>query len=140
MANTITGMGVALRRGDGGGPEVFTKIAQITNIQRGPRTQDILENTNMDVIDGYKTFIGGNKDAGPVTLTGFYDAADAGHIGLQTDQDNSIARNFELAFPAPLSKTETFAALVQDFQDEEPFDGLVTFSVTLKRTGKPTVA
>lgn len=140
MANKIIGMGVALRRGDGGGPETFTKIAQLTSIDRGGRALDVLESTNMDITDSYKTFMGGNVDPGTVAIAGFYDEADAEHIGLQTDMDAQTLRNFELAYPAPVSKTVTLAALVQSLEVGHPFDGIVNFTATLKLSGKPTVA
>ena len=60
MGNIILGVGVALRRGDGGGPETFTKIAQLTAVNWGGRSLDPVDSTTMDVTDGYRTFIGGN--------------------------------------------------------------------------------
>ena len=140
MANTIIGLGVALRRGDGGGPEVFTKIAQLTAVNWGGRALDPVDSTTMDVTDGYRTFIGGLLNGGQLSIEGVYDEADAGHAGLQSDMDAKTVRNFELALPAPVSKTFTIAALITSLDKNAPLDGLVTFSATMQVSGKPTVA
>lgn len=140
MANIIIGLGVALRRGDGGGPETFTKIASLTAVNWGGRALEAVDSTTMDVTDNHRTVIGGLATGGQLSIEGVYDEADAGHAGLQTDMDNKTLRNFELAYPAPISKTFTIAALVTSIDRNAPMDGLVTFSATMQVSGKPTVA
>jgi hypothetical protein len=69
-----------------------------------------------------------------------FDPAEATQVALWTDMVSRAANTYSLVFPDAANTTWTFDALVIAFEPDEPHDGALTASATLKITGKPTLA
>jgi predicted secreted protein len=139
----ISAFGTLLKKGDGGSPESFTTIAQVTNIGGPSLALDPIEVTCHTSTGGWKEFIGGLLDGGEVSFDINYDPVGATHnasTGLIADMVARTVRNFQLVFPDTGSTTWSFAALVTAFEPSEPIDDKLAASVTLKLTGQPTLA
>ena len=135
--------GTLLKLGNGGAPETFATIAEVSDLKPPQIHQEALEATSHDSTDGWKEFVGGLLDAGEVTLTVNFLPTHATHsysAGLIKDAVNRTKRNFQLVFPDAGGTTWTFAALVTAFEPNAPVDGLLTADVTLTISGKPTLA
>jgi predicted secreted protein len=142
-SQALSGFGTLLKIGDGGGTEVFTSIAEVTDIQ-GPSfkldTQDVTGYTSPG---GWREKIPGLLDAGDVKLTLSFLPTNATHsqsTGLLRDMKNKTKRNFQLVFPDGGSTTWAFAAYVTGFDVKTPIDNRMQADATLTVTGQPTLA
>lgn len=95
--------------------------------------------TNMDSPDVYTEFIAGIRDGGEVTLSGNYTAV-AGQNALKTDLDSGTKRTGTIALGVTPTATITISGFVTAFSIAAEFGGALSFSASIKVTGKPTIA
>ena len=117
-------------------------IAELTNIGHPSLSMDTADVTNHQSSDQYKEHIGTLLDGGEVAIEGNFISSDSdGQIGLVTDLNNRTAQSFVITFPTSITATWTFSALVTAFEiGSMTQEGTMTFSATLKVTGKPVLA
>lgn len=130
------GFGTQLQRGDGAGPEVFTKIADVTNISGPGLSRETLDMTSHDSVDGWMEFVGGLKDPGEVSADINYQPSE--HDSLVDDFEDTEPRNYRLVFPD--ATTWTFPSILTGFEPEAPYDDKLSASLTFKVSGKPTLS
>lgn len=143
MTLAIDAYGTLLQSGDGQAPEVFTTIAEVTEIGGPSLAQDPLDVTSHTSPGAFREFVGGLLDGGEVTFTINYvptDGTQDASTGLLADMIARIVRNFQLIFPDVGTTTWSFAALITAFEAAEPVDDRLSAEVTLKLTGQPTLA
>jgi hypothetical protein len=143
MSSAISSFGTLLKIGDGATSESFTTIAEVTDLGGPNLSLDTEEVTNHSSTDGWDEFIGTILRAGEVPFEVSFIPTNATHsysAGLIKDMVNRTKRNFQLIFPNISSTTWSFAALVTKFDPKEPVKGRLSASITLKITGKPTLA
>ena len=140
----INAFGTKLQLGDGAPvTEIFTDIAEITSISPPSLSKDTIETTSHDSVDRYKEFISGLRDAGEVSLDINYDPADATHgllTGLLGEYEKDAPSNYKIIFPDASTTTWSFAGILTSFETSAPIDDKLTASVTIKISGKPTLA
>lgn len=132
----IDAFGTQLLRGDGGTPEIFTAIANVTSISGPSLSRETIDVTAHDSPDGWTEFVGGLKDAGEVSADINYDPSK--HDTLVADFDDDEPRNYQLVFPD--STTWSIQAILTGFEPEAPYDDKLAASLTFKVTGKPTLS
>ena len=132
----IDAFGTQLLRGDGGTPEIFTAIANVTSISGPGLSRETIDVTAHDSPDGWMEFVGGLKDAGEVSADINY--APSKHDTLVADFDDDEPRNYQLVFPD--STTWSIQAILTGFEPEAPYDDKLAASLTFKVTGKPTLS
>jgi predicted secreted protein len=135
--------GTLLKKGDGAATEVFTTIAEVTNIGGPGLALDPIDVTSHGSTAGWREFIGGLLDGGEVSMTINYVPTAGTHdatTGLIADKVARTVRNFQLVFPDSGNTTWSFSALVASFEPGEPVDAQLSAEVTLKVTGQPTLA
>ena len=144
----VKALGTLLKRGDGGGPEIFATVAEVLNIS-GPSLS--LETIDVTSHGGWREFITGLANGGEITLELNYIPDNASHdatAGLLKDFEDQISgvlatpRNYELVFPDTSNTTWTFAAWITAFETTASASGTEKLgaSVTLTITGQPTLA
>jgi len=140
-SNAISSFGTLLLRGDGADPENFTPIAEVQDIKPPSLGADTEEVTHQGSTDGWKEYIVTLLDAGEVSFDINFIPTEATHnasAGLMADFAARTKRNWKVVFP---DGTEwQFAAYVTAFEADAPVNGKLSASVTLKITGKPTLA
>src|SRR5690606_8787721 len=92
------GHGTQFLRGDGGDPEVFVAIGEVTDITGPEMERETIDVTSHDSPDGYREHIGGLKDGGEVSFEVNYDP-DLHNI-LEGDFADSQPRNYKIQLPA----------------------------------------
>lgn len=143
MTSAIKAFGTLLKIGDAATPESFTTIAEVLDIGGPQLTLDTEEATNHSSTDGWEEVIGTILRSGQVTFDVNLLPTGATHsysTGLLKDMVNRTLRNFRLVFPDTAVTTWAFAALVVGFEPSAPVAGILRASVTLKISGKPTLA
>ena len=143
MTLAIDAYGTLLQIGDGGSPEAFTTIAEVTEIGGPSLALDPLDVTSHESPGAFREFVGGLLDGGEVTSTINYVPTGGTHdatTGLIADMIARTVRNFQLIFPDVGTTTWSLSALITAFEPAEPVDDRLSAEVTLKVTGQPTLA
>ena len=113
-------------------------IGSLTSIGEITPDSEELDATTLDSQGGYREFLQGFKDSGEVTLSGYYDKADAGQQELITGYGNGEAKAVVITFPNS-NGGATFNAYVKSFTlGAADVDGIVGFGATLRISGAVT--
>ncbi|MFE9737342.1 phage tail tube protein [Streptomyces sp. NPDC006477] len=134
----LNGFGVQFKRGDGAGPEVFTAIANVSNVGGPSLSRNTVDVTAHDSPEGWAEHVGGIKEGGEATVDVNYDPA--AHDTLIADFNDVDPRNYKIVFPDPDATTWSFAAVMTGFQPTAPVDGKLSASLKFKLSGKPTLS
>lgn len=126
----IASMGTTIKKSTG------TAIAGLTSIDGLSLSADTVDTTTLDTVGGYRTFINGFKDAGEVSISGYYDYTS--HNAILTDFEAGTTSSYVITFPN--GNTWTFSAVVVGFTTGADLEDLVSFEATFKVSGKPTLA
>jgi len=131
--------GTLLQLGDGAGPEVFTTIAEVKDIDGPDISMDTEDITPHDAVGGWEEFIPTILRSGEVTFDLNFVPSNAQHGdtsgGLINLLKNRTKRNYKLVLPTSPTYTWAFAAYVVGFSNSMPVGGVLGASVTLKVTG-----
>jgi predicted secreted protein len=128
----VVAMGTTLKKGTGG---AGTVIAGLTSIGGLELSADVIDTTVLDSPSSYRTFTASFKDSGEISLEGYYDYDS--HSGLLADFEAGTANAYTITFPD--TSNWSFNAVVTAFQTGAELEDLVSFSSTLKVSGKPTL-
>ena len=147
-ATTATiGFGVILAKGDAASPEVFTTIAEITDLSGPGLARDAVEATHTASTNRWREFLAGLKDGGEVSLTmnhlpnnATQDATSGGLVGEFATVDGDTVGNWKLTFPVSPAVSWTFPAILTAFEPATPIDDRMTATATFKIAGEPTLA
>ena len=95
-----TAFGTLLKRGDGGSPEAFTTIAELSNVD-GPITRDEIDGTHHSSPGAWRQWKPGLKSM-EITFEGNYLPTDPTHdaaTGLLADFDAGSIKNYRIEWP-----------------------------------------
>jgi predicted secreted protein len=145
MTQGLIGYGIHLARGDGASPEVFTNIAELIELSPPSMAKDSVEMTHTDSPDSFREFIPGLKDGGEFTATvnlvpGNVTQGNASGGALNDYINETVARNWRITFPGSPAATWTFKAFITSFEAATPMDDKMTYAITFKVSGAPTIA
>ncbi|MEU0761580.1 phage tail tube protein [Streptomyces microflavus] len=132
----LDAFGTQLQRGDGAGPEVFTAIANVTDITPPAIERETLDVTTHGSPDQWREHIGGLKDGGEVSIDINYDPRI--HDVLVDDLDDPNPRSYKVLWPGTLGDW-SFKAILKGFEPEAPHDDKLAASLTFKVSGKPVL-
>jgi predicted secreted protein len=126
-------MGTTIKKGT-------TAVGNLTSIDGVSVSSDTIETTTLDTTGGYRTFVASLKDAGEVSVSGYF--THASHNGLFVDFEDSSLDSYTIEFPdkvATAGTKWTFSAVVTAFSTSVELEDLISFEATLKISGKPTL-
>lgn len=115
-----------------------TAIGGLTSIGGIEVSADTVDVTALDSEGGYREFLMGFKDAGDVSLEGFLDDEDTGQAEAYTALESGDVQKCEINFPN--GSKWTFDGIVTGFSTGADLEDAVSFSATIKVSGKPTFA
>jgi hypothetical protein len=142
MAKSKT-LGTQLQIGDGAATEVFTTVAQLTNIGGVELITETEDATAHDSAAGYREHLeNGLRSYSDVSFEGKWDAAHAtqdGSTGVQSKGQTDGPHNFKIIFPDAGATTASFAAsMVRVKMGDAPINGVLPISGALKISGQIT--
>lgn len=114
-------------------------VAGLTSIGGIEKSADTLDTTTLDSDGGYRTFTGGFKDGGEVSLSGYFEPGDVGQLAMDAAFESGAAIAFEIVFPAALGASWTFNGVVTGFSTNADLEELISFEATIKVSGKPSL-
>lgn len=112
-------------------------VAELSEIGGLELSADTIDVTALDSTGGYRNFIGGFKDAGEVSLSGFFNPGDLGQSALYTDFQSGVTDNFTILFP--FGASWTFQGVVTGFKTSASLEDAISFEATVKVSGQPTL-
>lgn len=116
------------------------EIGELTSIGGLSLSADTIDVTTLGSTDGYREFIQGFRDAGEVSMSGFFKPSETtGQATLLTNLNDGSVDAYSIEFTA-LSYKWTFNAIVTALSTSAANDDAITFEATLKVSGKPTLA
>jgi predicted secreted protein/GH25 family lysozyme M1 (1,4-beta-N-acetylmuramidase) len=121
-------MGTTLKKGT-------TVTAGLTSIGGLDLSADTLDTTTLSSVGGYRSFIGSFKDAGDVSISGYFEGSS--HLVFYTDFEAGTANGYTITFPD--GTIWGFSAVVTGFTTGADLEDLISFEATLKVSGKPTL-
>lgn len=130
-------VGTAFKVGSGASAKTVGGLTSIDGIKVSGDEVDV---TALDNNTGYREFLQGFKDGGEVPLSGFLDGDDAGQDELYSLLESGTVTPMAIIFPTAIGKTWSFNAFVKEFSTGVDIDGAITFDVTVRVSGKPTLA
>ena len=130
----IAGVGTKFRRWNGSN---WVDLADIQSIDGPKKTRDTIDTTNLDSTGGYRTFIGGFRDGGTVTLP--MNFTRASYELMNADFESDDLQNYEILLPDDEITSFEFEALVTELGLGIPADDKVTALVTLKISGQVVI-
>jgi predicted secreted protein len=113
-----------------------TAIGGLTSIGGLELSADTLETTTLDS-DGFRTFIQGLKDAGEVSVSGYFNPTS--HEGLLDDYESGEVVDYTIEFPTALKAKWDFEGIVTAYSTGAELEDLISFEATIKVSGKPTL-
>lgn len=132
----VDAFGTQFKRGDGGGPEVFTAVANVTKITPPAIKRETLDVTAHDSPNAWMEFLGGLKDGGEVSIEVNYNPGL--HDAMLADLDDDEPRNYQIVFPDALSTTWDFAAILTSYAPDAAPDAKMTAKIGFKVSGEPS--
>jgi predicted secreted protein len=134
--NADTGFGIDLAKEDSPGAGTYTSLGvEVSRIQPPGYSRDAIDASHTTSPDEFREYIEGMMDAGEVELEGNFvaSASDAVITALLAGK-----AEFQITFPNTV--TWTFDAFFTNYQADAPIDDKMSFSATMKVSGKPALA
>lgn len=117
-----------------------TKIGGLTEIGGIELSADTLDNTTLESDGGYRKFIGGFKDAGEVSLSGYLEISSSnGQKKMYDAFETGDVQDFAIEFPESIGAKWAFKGVVTGFSTGASLEDLISFGATIKVSGKPTL-
>lgn len=115
-------------------------VAELTSISGLELSADTIETTTHDSTGGFRTFASGLKDAGEVSVEGYFDPDDTdGQIALKSALISGASTAFKVTFPTGVGAEWTFNGIVTQVSTGANMEENITFAATIKVSGVPTL-
>lgn len=134
------GMGVTFAIGDGGDPETFTAVGEVTDLSAPEWARELVETTHHG--SAAKTWIAQPLvDYGEISVTVNRNPGDSTDTALKAAFASGVEGNYRFTNPGPGSTTETVTvpAIMTSLSSTSPMDAQQSMTAVLKVVGEPTV-
>lgn len=131
------------KMGDGGSPETFTTISELTDIQPADMTAEEADVTNYSSTAGWAETLPTLLKGGQIQLVMNFlptDATQGNSTGLLVKMTGRTKTNFKITFTDGAATSWTFAAYVVGFKPMVGLNKQNQAQVKLSVTGQPTLA
>lgn len=121
-------------------PATSTEVGGLTEINGLSLSADTLDSTNLSSTGGYREFKAGFKDAGEVSVSGYFDnTTGEGQAELYALFASGATSEYAIQFPTALNAQWVFDGVVTAIETGATLEDLVSFSATIKVSGQPTL-
>lgn len=112
-------------------------ISDLSSIGSPSITQDEIDVTTLDSEGEYREFIAGFKDAGEVSISGFFVPSDVGQAALYAALESSEIQTFEIIYPPGLGASWSFEGFVSAYNVNTELEDAIGFDATIRVSGQP---
>ncbi|MBD0381285.1 phage tail tube protein [Paenibacillus sedimenti] len=114
-------------------------IAGLTDIGPPQKSAETIDATTLDSPGGYRTFVQGFKDAGEVSISGYFESGDVGQVNIDSIFESGAFETFEILYPN--GSSYTFSGIVTGLNGgSATLDGLLAWEATIKISGSAPLA
>lgn len=114
-------------------------MAELTSISGLEISADTIETTNLDS-SNWRTFIQGVRDAGEVSISGYFNPGDTnGQYAMYTALTAGTVSSYKITFPSSMGAEWTFSGVVTSYTTGAEMEDSITFEATIKVTGAPAL-
>ncbi len=136
-SQALVSEGVKLLRGDGATPtEVFNAVGEVISFDGPGGSASVMDITHLNSLAREKRM--GLPDEGQISFGLNLIPSDAEQVGLRTDRDNRVKRNFKLELTDAGPTTIEFTGFVLEFPIAGAVDEPIRLNVTIEITGQNT--
>lgn len=139
VSNALSAYNTLLKIGDGGGPEVFTTVAEIFNLTGPGLVGEPIDITHMESPGRFREHLVGLLDATEASWDMNWIPDNSIHAGLITDYKARTKRNFEVIWSDTAGTKWSFTASIISFEPGASVEDKLLVSVTVKISGEPTL-
>ena len=140
MSNAKTAIGTQVKRGDGGAPETFTKIAEVRSVKGPSQDVSIIDVSNFDSPSGYEEYAIGLKKGAALSCTANLIPQDPVYKSLLADYESRRIGNYQVVLPDASLTTASFAAFVSKLDRSLDVKAAMGVTIDLQITGAITWA
>lgn len=140
MSNAKTAIGTQLKRGDGGSPETFTKLAEVRSAKGPSQDVNVIDVSNFDSPSGYEEYAVGLKKGAALTAVANLIPQDPVYKSLLADFESRRIGNYQMVLPDASSTTATFTAFVAKLDRTFDVKNVMEVTIDLQITGAITWA
>lgn len=112
-------------------------VAELTNITGPSISVDPIDVTSHDTADKFREFVAGLKDGGEISVEGNLVSTTQGNVILNNIASGDVVA-VVITFPDGI--TFTCQGFATGFEPGAPHDDKLSFTATIKVTGKPVLA
>jgi len=142
-SNAWWAYGSEFKLGDGASPtEVFTKVAEIQDINGPSLSRDSIEVTNQDSADGWKEYIPSWRDGDTVTVTANWlptNSTQDGSTGMLSHFVDNVNHNYQIVTPTAIGVTISFSGHITNFPMSLPLTDRAQVEFQIKISGAVTI-
>lgn len=129
----VLGMGTKLLIG-------IDSVVELTEISGLEISADTVETTTLESTGNYRTFVQGLKDAGEISISGYFNPSDTnGQKKLFDSLGTGALETFSIVFPSSLGASWGFGGIVTGFTTSAAMEDLIPFEATIKVSGVPNL-
>lgn len=114
-------------------------VAELTEIGGLELSADTMDVTSLDSNGGYREFIGGFKDGGEVSISGFFNPGNPGQKAMYDAFEAGTTDVYQILFPSELGASWDFSGVVTGFSTSAALEDAIAFEATVKVSGKPSL-
>jgi len=140
VSNAKTAIGTQVKRGDGGTPETFTKIAEVRSVKGPSQDVNIIDVSNFDSAGGYEEYAIGLKKGAALSCTVNLVPQDPVYKSLLSDYEARRIGNYQVILPDASSTTGSFTAFVSKLDRSLDVKSVMVVTIDLQITGAITWA
>lgn len=133
----MIGLGTKLEMGSTDSPPEYAMIAELTNFTPPALQREMQDATHSQSPGGWREFIAGLKDGGEAQFEGNFIPGSATDKRLRAAQIETFKRSYRITWPN--GAVWEFAGFVTAYEPEGPIEDKMTFSLTIKVTGRPAL-
>lgn len=117
------------------------EVAEVSTVAGPGLTRETIDASHMQSPEQWREFIKGMKDAGELSFDVNMIPGNASQFAILSDfYDDTSTAQWELIFPNAASTTWSFRGILTTFEPTNAIDEKLSASITIKLTGKPTLA
>jgi predicted secreted protein len=140
VSNAKTAVGTQVKRGDGGSPETFTKIAEVKSVKGPSQDVNVIDVSNFDSPNGYEEYAVGLKKGGVLQCSVNLIPQDSVYKLLLADFESRRIGNYQVILPDASSTTGSFLAFVAKLDRTLDVKQVMEVAIDLQITGAITWA
>ncbi|RJE88625.1 histidine kinase [Paenibacillus sp. 1011MAR3C5] len=114
-------------------------ISDLSSISSPSVTREEIDVTTLDSEDEYREFIGGFKDAGEVSVSGFFVPTNVGQAAMYAALETGDVQQFQIIYPARLGASWSFEGIITNYNVTAELEGALEFEATIRVSGKPSL-